>query len=391
MPHTAKTVVRTRLVPYGREVLDARLTVLVAPPGCGKSVVLGHWLDDLSAHADVFSLDFKPEHDSPARFRTAVAQQAKELLPALQWDSTEEFNPGDLGAFVEAVHDRSTTRPMVIALDSFEALLDASILATVAAAITMLPPSVHFIIASRTAPAIMLSEWRARGEVVDLDAHDLVFTVDEIEQLARARGSAMTAGERGLLAEATAGWPVAVSLGLSGKAGARAVREYIDDVVLAGLPALEREFLEEVGVLTMVTSEAADQVRESTDAHERMTMLERLGRFPPHERENPREVYLPAVLREHLSHRVGARQPQRLAMLRSRAAANAGTIASLSTRELEVLALLATGLTAEGIADELVLSFHTVKAHMRSIYSKLGVSTRVMAVMRATELGLVSA
>jgi ATP/maltotriose-dependent transcriptional regulator MalT len=51
----------------------------------------------------------------------------------------------------------------------------------------------------------------------------------------------------------------------------------------------------------------------------------------------------------------------------------------LTTREVEVLRLLARGLTNAQIAEELVVSLLTVKAHLRSIYSKLGVTSRSAA------------
>jgi DNA-binding NarL/FixJ family response regulator len=47
-----------------------------------------------------------------------------------------------------------------------------------------------------------------------------------------------------------------------------------------------------------------------------------------------------------------------------------------------------TGLTYAQIADQLVLSFHTVHAHVRAIYSKLGVTSRSQAAHFATEHGL---
>jgi LuxR family maltose regulon positive regulatory protein len=62
----------------------------------------------------------------------------------------------------------------------------------------------------------------------------------------------------------------------------------------------------------------------------------------------------------------------------------------LSGRELEVLALVATGLTNQEIALRLYLSLHTVKAHARSIYAKLGVSSRTQAVARGRALGYLS-
>ena len=62
----------------------------------------------------------------------------------------------------------------------------------------------------------------------------------------------------------------------------------------------------------------------------------------------------------------------------------------LSIRELEVLALVAKGLTNQEIAARLYLSLHTVKAHARSIYAKLGVSSRTQAVARGRALGYLS-
>lgn len=61
---------------------------------------------------------------------------------------------------------------------------------------------------------------------------------------------------------------------------------------------------------------------------------------------------------------------------------------NLSERELEVLRLLVDGLTYARIAEHLTLSFHTVHAHLRSIYSKLGVTSRNQATRFATEHGL---
>jgi ATP/maltotriose-dependent transcriptional regulator MalT len=57
----------------------------------------------------------------------------------------------------------------------------------------------------------------------------------------------------------------------------------------------------------------------------------------------------------------------------------------LTAREVEVLRLLARGLTSAQIAKELVISLLTVNTHVRSIYSKLGVSSRSAATRYAVE------
>jgi ATP/maltotriose-dependent transcriptional regulator MalT len=58
----------------------------------------------------------------------------------------------------------------------------------------------------------------------------------------------------------------------------------------------------------------------------------------------------------------------------------------LTAREVEVLQLVADGLSNAEIAERLVLSQRTVHAHLRSIFDKLGVNTRTAAVHAASWL-----
>ena len=64
--------------------------------------------------------------------------------------------------------------------------------------------------------------------------------------------------------------------------------------------------------------------------------------------------------------------------------------AGLSDREVEILRLLAKGLSRRQVAETLFLSEHTVRHHLEHIYDKLGVSTRVAAALFAIEHGLLS-
>jgi two-component system response regulator DesR len=62
----------------------------------------------------------------------------------------------------------------------------------------------------------------------------------------------------------------------------------------------------------------------------------------------------------------------------------------ISTREHEVLDLIATGATNAEIAERLFLSPHTVKEHTSALYRKLEVRNRAEAVQRAQRLGLIA-
>jgi len=65
-----------------------------------------------------------------------------------------------------------------------------------------------------------------------------------------------------------------------------------------------------------------------------------------------------------------------------------GLMDPISERELEVLRLIAAGLSNREIADKLFISMNTVKTHTKNINSKLDVNSRTRAVARAKELRL---
>jgi ATP/maltotriose-dependent transcriptional regulator MalT len=64
-------------------------------------------------------------------------------------------------------------------------------------------------------------------------------------------------------------------------------------------------------------------------------------------------------------------------------------VGPLTTREREVLVLIAQGLSNPEIARRLVLSTHTVHRHVANLMRKLGVSSRIAAVSRGSQLGLI--
>ncbi len=78
--------------------------------------------------------------------------------------------------------------------------------------------------------------------------------------------------------------------------------------------------------------------------------------------------------------------------LRAQLSADRGSRApgasALTSAELRLLPLLATHMPVPEIAAELFLSRYTVKSELKSIYRKLGASSRSEAVTRSRELGL---
>jgi len=87
----------------------------------------------------------------------------------------------------------------------------------------------------------------------------------------------------------------------------------------------------------------------------------------------------PEITRRLIDRFVAARPPAR----------PAAEIETLTARELEVLSLLARGLTNAEIASELVVSDGTVKTHVARIFGKLDLRDRTQAVVYAYEHGII--
>lgn len=103
-------------------------------------------------------------------------------------------------------------------------------------------------------------------------------------------------------------------------------------------------------------------------------MFDTFGRPDSAQKSGSREI------EEHMRPPLG--RPQ------ANAAPEALASAGLTSREIEVLRLIATGATNREVADELVISEGTVKNHLSNIFSRLGLRDRTQAVMYARERGL---
>ena len=114
----------------------------------------------------------------------------------------------------------------------------------------------------------------------------------------------------------------------------------------------------------------------------------------------PRHAPLGELLRQAAAHGIAIEYVERLLAAlqddqdrrerrRHPLAANVQPLSEpLTDRELEVLRLVSIGQSNEAIAETLVISIETVKKHLKNIYGKLGVHSRVEATNRARETGL---
>jgi LuxR family maltose regulon positive regulatory protein len=161
-------------------------------------------------------------------------------------------------------------------------------------------------------------------------------------------------------------------------------RTVIDPVLSGSLPVLLPHTDIEAMLIDAEFALGTEDVAAATAALDRAVRL-----------AQPLGIVRPFVLagrrtRELLSSRPAARGtgPFATRLAAARTAVLADAAAPLSERESAILSLLPSLLSAGEIASELTVSVNTVKSHIRSIYTKLGASSRREAVRRAQERGL---
>jgi len=192
----AGLVERTRLLARLDTCLAHKLTLVVAPAGFGKSTLVNQWLAErlillTPPAASWVSLD--GSDNDPLRFwrsvmtvcqrllgqeRRAEGQAALAVLTA-PLNSPFDAPPLDvaLTRLLNALADPSSGGLLV--LDDYHAISEPLIHETLAFFIDHLPTNVHVLLLSRTEPDFPLLRWRAKGELSELHAADLRFSLDE--------------------------------------------------------------------------------------------------------------------------------------------------------------------------------------------------------------------
>ena len=199
-------VARPRLVDRLDDGLARELTLISAPAGFGKTSLLADWSQRRERRVGWLSLD--AGDNDPVRFwrhavaaldraRPGVAERASPLLgpPA----------PASFEAVATAVVNELATEDgdALLVLDDYHLIEAQPVHASLQFLLDHQPPGLHVVLATRADPQLPLARLRARGQLAELRAAELMFTVDEATALLRRGGRVGAARRRG----GTAGGP----------------------------------------------------------------------------------------------------------------------------------------------------------------------------------------
>jgi LuxR family maltose regulon positive regulatory protein len=182
-PHLDNDLVsRNRLFNRLDDSLHARLFLICAPAGYGKTMLAASWLGSRSYQTAWVSLD---ERDNdPVRFwayliaalqfiRHGIGIRALEMLQIPEPPSLESI-------LTDLINELNTLDgENFIILDDYQAIHEPVIQNGVAFLLDHLPPQIHLLITSRVEPAFPLAQYRVRREMVQISMADLCFNLEE--------------------------------------------------------------------------------------------------------------------------------------------------------------------------------------------------------------------
>lgn len=294
-----KVVRRPRLIGRLNEGLQSKLTLISAPAGFGKSTLAAEWVAGGGRPAAWLSLD-EGESDVTrfllyliAALQTIDAKIGEDLAAALR-----SPQPPTTGSALTSLLNEIADAPgnIILVLDDYHLVDAAPIDDALAFLLERLPPRMHLVIATREDPNLPLARWRARGQLVELRAHDLRFDASEAaEFLNRGMGLTLPAETVAALENRTEGWIAGLQLAaisLRGHPDAagflesftgshRFVLDYLLEEVLRRQTDAVQSFLLRTSILGRMCGPLCDAVLRdaSTPGSETLELLERANMF----------------------------------------------------------------------------------------------------------------
>ena len=276
----------------------AKLTLVSAPAGFGKTTAVVAWLQSRPAGGATAWLSLDESDMQPAMFWAHVVAAVQGALaqtgaPALDIaDPSEQPANVVAGAIANAV--AALPQNLELVFDDYHVIDDPAVHAGVTFLLEHLPPNVHIVITTRSDPPLPLARLRAQGELVEIRAADLRFTADEIaEYFNGVMGLGLSAADVTALGDRTEGWIAALQLAalsiegrddvasfIAGFAGNdRYVFDYLVEEVLQRQPESVREFLLDTCFLDMLSGPLCDAVTGLSGSGQTLEALYRANLF----------------------------------------------------------------------------------------------------------------
>jgi LuxR family maltose regulon positive regulatory protein len=272
------------------------VTVVSAPAGSGKTRLLRSWVGDPDLAERAAWVPVQGEERDPQRFWLSVLGALRATTTGSKLVRPLTAAPGlDGWAVVERLlTDLGGLEDRVwLVIDDLHELPSAEALRQLELLVMRSPAALRFVLASRHDLQLGLHRLRLEGELTEIRAADLRFTLEEARALFEAAGIALSGSALGLLYERTEGWAAGLRLAALSLAGhpdpdrfaaefsgsERTVAEYLLAEVLERQSEPVRRLLLRTSVLERVNGELADLLTGGSGGERALQQLEQAGAF----------------------------------------------------------------------------------------------------------------
>jgi LuxR family maltose regulon positive regulatory protein len=296
VPTTRPGIVpRPRLVQALGQGERSRLTLVMAPPGYGKTTLLAQWGEDNGRRFIWLSLD--DADDDASRMLVYLVTALNEAVPLGPevFPRPPEPGPGFVAFALPRVARAlaAPSKPFVLVLDDVHVIHDRNALDVLAMIVQNVPAGSQVVLAGRDPPPLPLSRLLVSGSLSTINTQQLAMTVHEGTQLLHAAGLPVGGSEAAMLVERTEGWPAGLYLAalalreerhlgkaLASFAGGDAlISEYVRDEMLDRLPLDRLEFMLGTAVLDRLSGPLCDAVLQMSGSAGKLEELERANLF----------------------------------------------------------------------------------------------------------------
>lgn len=265
---------------------QARLILLSAPPGYGKTTLLTGWVQSRGISCAWVALD--PDDSDPNRFfllllhaLTAHIPGMADLLPILSLPSAPHYDEL-ITEVVNRAAQADAGCDVLLAIDDYHLITSQTIHDALQKLVNHLPPRLRLALLTREDPPLLLARLRARRQLLEVRARDLAFEEQEVSELFhRSLNLPLEAEQITVLHDRTEGWAAGLqllALALHGRqpdvvmqsfgGSHRFVLDYLATEVLERLASDLREFLIRSAVMQRFTAAMCDAVLGLTNSRD---------------------------------------------------------------------------------------------------------------------------
>ena len=339
-PDSRRQVTRPRLFDLLDGGTQHLLTLVSAPAGAGKTTLLASWSSSRQPPGPLAWVSLDTGDNEPARF-WAYTLAALCQSGAVPGDSTlralaprAESADSFLSQLVSGLSELPT--PVVLVLDDLHDITDATVFSGLEFLLRHAPPQLRLVLATRADPPVSLQRLLVSGQLTQVRAADLTFTVAEVGELLAACDDQpqLSDDDLALLQARTEGWAAGLRLAAMSLEGQpdphrfvtefagddKSIADYLTGEVLDRQPEEMRSFLLRTCIVDELNGDLADVLTGGHGGESMLARLERANGFVTAVGSRRSSYRYHRLFAELLRYELRCEQPDQVVTLHRRAA-----------------------------------------------------------------------